>query len=311
MGDLISLADNAALQCFVYAVGVLGITISFRIARYPDLTADGSFILGSTVFAIGTTAVHSWELPLVWAVAAGMLAGLTTSLLHSAIGVSRLLTGILTAMIAYSLSFRILGTSNQGLRDPTMFTAAQSWDQTVVPVFGIHLGQLAVGAAFAIITIALVWYLLRSELGLFLRGSGANAKLIEELGRSAASYQAISLAAANGLVAMSGALVTAQQGFSDVNMGVGVLITFVAALVIGEEIVGRFSRNDLVTRVIAPFVGVFLYFLLYLFLLRASIRGWIPVNIQPTDLKMLSALVVVAVIALRANRGRREETLPL
>mgnify|MGYP003626292535 CR=1 FL=1 len=316
MRDLLSLIDNALLQGLGYGLAVLGIALAFRVLRYPDLTADGSFVLGAVTFAAIVSAGGGWLSATAAAMAAGALAGLITAGLYKTFGVSRLLTGILTAMIAYSLAFRILGgQSNIGIRDAeTAFSLLAPWDQVIGATWGLHLGQVATSLIVAALILLAARVLLRSEVGLLMRSSGANPALVDQLNRSHGTYQIIGLAFANTLVALAGVMVTARQGFADVNMGLGVIINLVAALVIGEEIMRRVSGGrpmKLIYRLLTPFIGGIAYFLLYLLILRASIRGWIPIQIQPTDLKMLSAIVVIAVVALRRARPGSEQILPL
>ncbi len=304
MPDLVA---NALLQGATYGIAVLGLAFAFRILRYPDLTADGSFMTGATVFASGVVSGWSWPAALAVAVGAGAAAGMLTALLNAWLHVSRLLTGILVTMICYSLAFRYLGgQSNIGLTGAeTMFATSGGVART--PYLPAIAGLFAMGSML------LVRLLLGSELGLMLRATGGNAALVEEFGRSPAAYRVIGLALANGLIALSGALVAGQQGFADVNMGAGTIITLVASLIIGEEILRLTSRGriGLVERVLAPFAGAIVYFALYIAVLRASLDDFLPVRIEPTDLKMLSALIVILVIALRMRGGRQEEVLPL
>lgn len=307
---MLDLLSNALLQGMTYGIAALGLVIAFRIIRYPDLTADGSFMLGSMTFAVAATSTGTWPLAVLLSLIAGAAAGLLTSLLNTVCGVSRLLTGILTTMIAYSVAYRISGgRPNVGLSDKvTMFS----------PPAGLGLDpdtfRLAVAPLIAILVAVAVWRLLKSELGLLLRSTGGNPVLVEELNRSPATYRSVGLVGANSLIALSGALVSAQQGFADVNMGLGVIITLVAAVVIGEELLRRLSKRlslSLAHRAVVPFAGATAYFALYLLILRASIRGWIWVRVEPTDLKMLSALLIVSIVALRRVDSRREEILPL
>lgn len=309
---MLDLLLNAQLQALTFGVAVLGVSLAFRILRYPDLTADGAFMLGSATFAATTASIGNWGLAL--AAAAGAAAGALTSLLNVRFGVGRLFSGILTTMMAYSLAYRCLGGN------PTVALPEQS---SFFDFASVNLVDMAPYAPFASVAVAalvaaaivlVVWQLLRSELGLLLRTTGNNPALISELGRSPAVFQTIGLATANGLIGLSAALVGVQQHFVDINLGAGVVISLVASLVLGEEIFSRLGGrrpNNLLLRVLGPFVGAMAYFLLYLLALRASIQGWIPFMIQPTDLKLLSAVLVVSVIVLRAGQDRREDILPL
>lgn len=321
MNQLVSLLDNALLQGLGYGIAVLGLAISFRVLRYPDLTADGSFLLGAAAFGAILVSGLGWATAIVGSVVTGVLAGAVTALLHAGAGVNRLLSGILTTMISYSLAFRVLsGRSNLSLDSrSTPFSLAEAldakWDG-----FGlsVHATSLAISLGVAAAAAFVVLGLLKSELGIVLRATGENESLISSLGRRPKYYHALGLALANGLIGLTGGLVAARQGFADVNMGVGIIITLAAALVIGEELMRLVGLNPAVSilgRVIAPVVGACLYFFLYLLVLRASILGWIPLRIRPTDLKMMSALIVVAVVLVRTHAGKqtgqRDEVLPI
>jgi putative ABC transport system permease protein len=321
MEMLLSMLDNALLQGLSYGVAVLGVAVSFRVLRYPDLTPDGSFLLGGSAFGALLCSGFGWPIAAAGATSVGALAGLGTAVLHTKWRVNRLLAGILTTMICYSLGFRILsGKSNLSLGDAiTMFTWAETQD--AAPAWrqmSIHPAALLISGLVAVVMAVLLFMLLRSEMGIVLRASGENPTLIEELGRRPSRYHTLGLALANALVGLAGGLVAARQGFVDVNMGVGVVITLIASLIIGEDLlrlVGLTPSRRLVTQVLAPITGCCAYYLLYLTMLRASIHDWIPVRIQPTDLKLLSALIVITVIAIRARiPGRRpdgEEVLPI
>jgi len=314
---VLSLIDNTLLQGLAYGLAVLGVMLSFRVLRYPDLTPDGSFLIGAATYASAAGLGKSWAVGLCLAFLSGSLAGVLTSLLHSLLKINRLLTGILTTMIAYSIGFRVLGGrpnvslgGNVGVFEFASELDVAEWARSL----HVHPGQLLVSLAVALLVAMMLGYLLRSEVGLLLRATGNNRALLAELGRNPAWYQALGLALANGIVALAAAVVSSRQGFADVNMGVGVVITLIAALVIGEEcirVLGIDPRRSLRGRMLGAFLGASAYYMLYLLILRASIRGWIPLKITPTDLKMLSAIVVAAVIALRSRSVVREEALPL
>ncbi len=310
--DALGLFDNALLQGLTYAIGVLGVAVAFRVLRYPDLTADGSFLLGSVGFAAALESSGSWVGALVAALVAGAAAGLLTATLHTRLKVARLLTGVLTTMMAYSIAFRMLrGRANLSIRgDTTLFSGAREIDAAS----GFHPAQLGVLLIVVAVVSVAVMFLLRTEVGLTLRAAGGNLELVGRLGVSPTWIQIVGLVLANGLVALSGAVLTARQGFADVNAGFGVIITLIASLVIGEELCRQFLRirsDRLVYTILTPLVGGAAYFLLYLLVLRASLRGWLPISIQPTDLKFLSAVVVVAAIFLNSfgATGEEEELL--
>jgi putative tryptophan/tyrosine transport system permease protein len=302
---MLDLALNALLQGLTFGIAALGLAIAFRVARFPDLTADGSFMIGASVFAALMLVGSPWWTALPLAAVAGALLGLLTKALHAFFGVNRLLSGILTTMAAYSLAFRILGGhANVGLLNQTLPFTPGAQGQ----------GDIVAAAAFALVTVVGMTTVLRSEAGLLMRASGANPELVQSIGRHPTLYIYAGLALANALIAVSGALVSAQQGFADINMGIGALVAFVASLVIGEEIILRVTmarRLGILAIVLAPMIGSVLYFAFHLGVLRLSLAGILPLAIEPTDLKLFSAAIVVAVLALRRGSRRDEDIIPL
>lgn len=319
--DFISIVDNSLLQGLSYGIAVIGLAISFRILRYPDLTADGSFLVGAAGFAALLNAGIPWPAAVLCSAILGAAAGTVTAVLHTKIGVNRLLSGILTSMICYSAAFRILsGRPNLSLGGfATMFTFAETIDaQSRWRELDFHAATIVVSGLIALTLILLLYGLLISELGIVLRATGQNAMLVEEIGRRPQRYHTFGLALGNAIIGFSGGLVAARQGFVDVGMGIGIIINLVAALVLGEtlmRVVRLHPATSLMGRMLAPVVGGCLYYMLYVTILRASIREWIPIKIMPTDLKFLAALVVIVVVAIHIWSSRRatdqEEVLPL
>ncbi len=273
-------------------------------------------MLGLSVFAATLSSGQHWQIAMLLSISAGVAAGALTGTLNAYLGVTPLLSGILTAMIAYSLCFRVLGGQPNAALDgfDTMYSLAKAIDAQLSQAWAIHPWQIGVSALFAVGAGTFVIYLLLSEFGLVLRSVGINPSLANQLGRSVNLYRIAGLALSNGLIAMSGALVSAQQGFSDINSAVGIVITLVASLVLGEGLLRSIRPLSTLTvfgRVAASIFGTLLYFALYLFILRASIRGWVPIDVQPTDLKLVSALFVVVAFVLRYTKSQQDDPLPL
>jgi putative tryptophan/tyrosine transport system permease protein len=295
----------AALQAATYGIAALGLSIAFRIIKFPDLTADGSFMIGAACYAAILLSGSGWVAALVGAALGGAMCGIVTHLFSDSLRVNRLLAGILTSMVAYSVAFRQLGgRANVGLNDiSSIFSTASG-----------AVGELCIAALLALsVALAIAW-IIGSEFGLVLRATGSNRTLVQSLGRHPARYVCVGLIVANALVAFAGALVSALQGFADVNMGPGSVVAFVASLVIGEELLRLLPQSRgkfVVTLVGAPFVGSLLFYFFNLLMLRLSIIGVLPVSIQPTDLKMVSALIVVLALQLRRYHGAKEDIMPL
>lgn len=311
---MLGLIDNALMQTWGYGIAVIGIAIAFRILRYPDLTADGSFILGASVFAsVLLFAEWPWWAGLALASLAGGVAGIITGLIHQIARVNRLLSGILTTMICYSLAFRVL--SERGNRSvlgvDTPFARAFLRDRASgFSDLGLHPATLGLGLVTLAGVTLFAWLLLRSEWGLVLRATGSNPKVVKRYNRQPGFYVLAGLFLANALVGFSGGLIVARDGFVDVNMGTGLIIVLIAALVVGEQIfrwvAPRLAARPMAGPALAAIGGTFLYYLFYLIILRVSLRRDLPIQILPTDLKMISALVVVMVLWIRSRSSHLE-----
>ena len=156
MSLLLGLLDNASVQGLTYGVAVLGLTVAFRVIRFPDLTADGSFVLGASAFAAAALRNLPWAVALGCAVLAGAICGLTTTLVHQRLRVGPLLSGILTTMVAYSIAFRVMGRSNLGLLSvATPYTWLSSWDDVDAwRALQVRPGTLVVSGFYAILMAA-------------------------------------------------------------------------------------------------------------------------------------------------------------
>ena len=285
-------------QGLLYSFMVLGVFITFRVLDFPDLTVDGSLPLGAAVTA--TLLVHGQSpwLAIGAGVVAGCCAGAITGLLHMALkGQSdstnygpKLLAGILVMTALYTVNLRVMGASNLPLLNVDgIFEKIGGW-------FGLTITgwYLIVGLAVVAILVKYVidWFL-HTEFGLCLQATGDNEQMIRSMGTNTNVTRVLGLALANGLVALSGGLVAQAQGFADVGMGIGTIVAGLAGVIMGEVIFGTRSISWVLFSVIG---GSIVYRLLIAFAL------W--VGIAPTDLKLLTAVLVV--IALSVPTVRRK-----
>ncbi|NLK00391.1 MAG: ABC transporter permease [Clostridia bacterium] len=264
-------------QGFVYAVMALGVYLTFRILDFPDLTVDGSFPLGAAIAAKmivnGSSPLISTFMPLIF----GALAGIITGLLHTKGKITGLLAGILTMIALYSINLRIMDKPNIPLlREETIIT--------MVSGLGLPkwLPSLALFVVFAlIIKLFLDWFLF-TEIGLAIRATGDNPHMIRSLGANTDNMKILGLAISNALVAFSGGLVAQYQGFADVGMGIGMIIAGLAAVIIGEVV---FGAGGIKRATIAVVGGSILY--------RLAIAAALLSGLRPSDLKLITALLVV------------------
>ncbi len=293
------IVQSALEQGLVYCFMVLGVFITFRVLDFPDLTVDGSLPLGAAVTGALIVGGHSPLLATAAGVAAGLCAGVVTGCLHILLksGESdstnygpKLLAGILTMTALYTVNLRIMGRSNipllgvdgvfEKLGD-LLSVAMVSWNVI-----------LALAALALVVKYLLDWFL-HTEFGLTLQATGDNEQMIRALGTNTNLTRIVGLATANGLVALSGSLVAQQQGFADVGMGIGTIVAGLASLIMGEVLFGARSISWVLFSVIGGSI-------VYRLLIAVSLRF----GIAPTDLKLLTAVLVVVALSVPTVRKK-------
>jgi putative ABC transport system permease protein len=283
----------------------MGVLVSFRIFSTPDITTDGSITLGAAVAA--TLIVMGWPpLPAtIVATLAGFTAGATTGVIHTKFKIDALLSGILVMTALYSVNLRIMGRSNVPLMaDNTLTSEAGglgTWlagaERVSVfgwPVAAADLSVLAGALLCAVIGAAAVYFFFRTEIGTAMRATGDNAQMVRALGANVELYRIFGLALANGLVALSGALLAQYQGFADAQMGIGMVVWGLASVIIGEALTGN-TRSLGLTLTGAIFGSV-----LFRLLVAIALR-W---GLDPNDLKLITAIFVLAALVLPGLLGK-------
>lgn len=264
----------------LYAVMAVGVYLTFRVLDFPDLTVDGSFTTGAAAAGVLiTNGVNPFIATLV-GFAAGFIAGCITGLLHTKGKIDGLLAGILTMIGLWSINLRIMGGANIPLL---------SQDSVFTPLDGIMgtwvgVGMLIVGAA--ILVMIIVWFL-STDLGLALRATGDNQQMITSFGVSTDFTKTLTLALSNGLVGLCGALIAQFQGFADISMGVGLILVGLASVIVGQAVIPQ-RRLWLVVGSVA--LGAVLY--------RLIIYAALTVGLNPNDMKLITALLVIAALLL-------------
>ena len=297
MDFVVNLLSVSFYEGLAYGFVALGVYITFRVLAFPDLTVDGSFPLGGAVAATLIVAgVNPWLATLA-AFAAGMCAGLATSLLNTKLRINALLAGILMMVALYSINNMIMGRSNVSLlREITVFKQAAQW-------LGISTGtvlSIIFVVIISIIILGILNWFLRTEIGLALRATGDNEQMVRGLGVSTDMTTILGVSISNGLVALAGGLIAQRQGFSDVGMGIGMIVMGLASVIIGE---GIFRPRGITTILFAVVGGSFVYRLF----LGIAIRLGLP----PTNLKLITALLVIIALAVPYIRKRaRGEWVP-
>jgi len=290
--SLITALPGATAQGLIWGIMAIGVYITFRILDIADLTVDGTLCTGGAVCIMMMLSGHNVWVSMLVATGAGLLAGLATGIFHTFMGIPAILAGILTQLSLYSVNLKIMGKANQAI-NVDKFNLLVSLRR----VKGVALTQntLFIVAIMIIILIAVLYWFFGTELGCSLRATGCNPSMSRAQGINTDRNKVLGLMLSNGLVALSGALLTQYQGFADINMGRGSIVIGLAAVIIGEAIFSRIFRN-FALKLLSVVFGSILYYLVL------QVVIWMGID---TDLlKMLSALVVALFLAFPYWKGK-------
>lgn len=282
---MVTILQTALEAGFLYAPVALALFLSFSILNIADMTTDGAFVLGSAVSAMMCLAGHP-----ILALPAGMLAaaaaGFVTAFLQTKLSVPSILAGIVTNIGLYSINLMVMGKSNQSL-----FMAETIYTMAVNAGFGGSWYKLAVTASIVVVVAALLVLFLGTRLGLSIRATGDNADMVRASSINPTFTITIGLCVANAMTGLSGAMVAQYSTFADVNSGTGMVVLALAALVIGETLIGK---NSVLRGVVGVIAGSIIYRCIY----AAALRFNVPADYM----KLVSAIIVGAAIAAPAVR---------
>ncbi|WP_164545452.1 ABC transporter permease [Paenibacillus albus] len=268
----------------LYALMALGVYITFRILDFPDLTVDGSFTTGGAIAATMIAHGASPWLATIVACLGGCAAGIVTGLLHTKGRINGLLSGILMMIALYSINLRIMGRPNISLLGQnTIFSS---------------LSILAFMIVAVLLILVLLNLFLKTDLGLALRATGDNARMIRSFGAHTDNTIILGISLSNGLVALSGALVAQQAGYADNSMGIGMIVIGLASVIIGEAILGA---RTILWATLAAVLGSIVYRIVVALALQVD---WLDAS----DLKIITAvIVIVALIIPTAQRSWKQK----
>ena len=275
----------------IFSLVALGVFISFRLLRFPDLTVDGSFPLGGAVCATLIAAGWNPYGATLAAVAAGAVAGLITGWLNVKLKIMDLLASILMMIALYSVNLRIMGKPNVPLiSEPTLFTLLQP--QALVDyIFRPALLLLIVIVG----KLALDWFF-ATQKGLAIRATGSNPRMARSQGVNTGSMIMLGMAISNALVALAGALFAQTQGGADISMGIGTIVIGLAAVIVGESIL---PSRKLVLATLAVIIGAIVYRFFIALALNSDFIG-----LQAQDLNLVTALLVVVALVIPLMKKR-------
>ena len=294
--SLFNALPGAVAQGLIWGIMAIGVYITFRILDVADLTVDGSLATGGATCVMLIRAGWNPWLAILCAMLAGMLTGLITGLFHTKCGIPAILAGILTQLALYSINLRIMESkANQAL----------SVDKYPLIVSQRYVREFSAGALtknplpllllFTVVLIAVLYWFFGTEKGCSLRATGANPNMARAQGIDTNANVVLGLMISNGLVALSGALLSQYQGSSDVQMGRGAIVIGLAAVIIGEVIFGKLFRN-FGLKLFAVAIGAIIYYIVLQVVLQ--------LGLNTNDLKLVTSLIVAVFLAIPHWKGR-------
>ncbi|ANJ69559.1 ABC transporter permease [Latilactobacillus curvatus] len=283
MNLIISTIDQGLL----WSLLSLGVFITFRILKFPDMTVEGSFPLGAALSAL-MLQQHNIAFSLLVAFIGGCLAGLVTAILYNYFHVQSLLAGILTLTGLYSVNLRILGQANMAIGDQHNLYQLPLFHQLT-----LDQRLLVINLVIMLIALLLLAGLLYTEFGQSLIAAGDNPTMALSQGIAVKRTKMIGIVLSNGLIALAGGLVAQYNGFADVNMGIGVMVIGLSAIIIGERLlVGK----HFIAKLISIILGSVVYRLILLLVLQLGFNA--------NDFKLFSAIILaIFIIAPQQKKG--------
>ncbi len=291
MGVFLSLAENVLREGLIYGIMAMGVYITYKILKFPDLSVDGTFPLGACVAAWAISSEMNPFLACLMAIAAGAVAGCVTGLLHVKLRISDLLSGILVMTAMWSVNLIITGGSaiKQFFNMPTIFNSFSGSNPAAAPSTG---AKLAVIFAIALgVKLILDWYL-STKSGLLLRACGDNSSYVTSLGIDPGSMKIVGLAIGNACTSLSGCVLAQMNENADINSGKGMVVMALASVIIGSALFKRLSFIKFTTMAL---LGAIIY--------KACLMIALQLGLPNSFLKLLmAALLTIAIVSEKIGK---------
>lgn len=284
-----NLLISAIGQGLIWATLGFGLFLTFRILDFPDMTVEGTFPLGA---ATAVTLISSGVSPIIATIGAalvGSLAGLVTGVLYTKGKIPILLAGILTMTAAYSVNLRIMGQANRSLLGKNSLFSYE-----FLHVLPRNFPVIVIGLIVIVLLTIFLARFLKTELGQSFIVTGDNPKMARSLGINTDNMTILGLMIANGLIGLGGALVAQNNGFADVNMGVGTIVVALASIIIGEVVFT--DTLTLTERLITIIIGSIFY--------RFVLVVVLYIGFNADDLKLVSAIILGLALMLPGIRAK-------
>ena len=281
---------TALQEGLLYGILAIGIFISLRILNIPDLTAEGSFGIGCAAAAVSASSgLGLLSLPI--AMLAGALAGLVTALLQTKLRVHPVISGIITMSAAYSVKLIIMkNTTNVAMGDASFFKVLR----TLLANSNAMTKKLAAcGVSFLIATaiVLLVIWFFSTHTGMCIRATGDNPEMVSASSINADMEKVIGLCVSNALIGLAGGLVAHYNGYSDVSSSNGILVYGLAAVIIGEAVIGK---RGVTIGIISAVIGSVIYKLIVAVVIDFNLFGVYSANLM----KLMCAVIVAITLSI-------------
>lgn len=270
----------------LYSTIGLSITFLFRVVGFPDLTPDGSFILGAAVSFNLVESGYSLFIVYSAGILSGMFAGIITAIIHKKLNISKLLSGILVSLALYSVSLRVLGSANKYYVENQSIYGNILSDQNI-------LGLIVLSLTVLLFFIFLFFYL-KTKQGLLIRALGDSEESFKYRGLNTLTLTVIGVSLGNGVASLSGVIISQYQGFVDISMGIGITIGALTSMVIGESILRPYNVFLLL---LSPILGS----IIFQYILATSLE----VGLVPTDLKAVISIITILLLYIQFKAQKK------
>ena len=285
-----SFYTSAFILGLCYSLMAMGIFISMKIFKIPDITTDGSFTLGAVVTALMLPADLSFWLAMPVVLLAGGLAGAITGIIHTRLKVDALLAGILVMTALYSVNLSLMQRSNIPLiNTPDVFNVA-----------GDHqiFGDVVVALVFSFFFAGCIAYMLKTDFGIAMRATGSSPEMSTAMGVNTNTMKIAGLSLANALTALSGFLISQYQGFTDINMGIGIVIAGLGSVLIADTLINMLQIRSAAGQLAFVILGSVLFQLI--------LAVALSLGANPNLLKLITAVFVLIIVAIPALKKRTD-----
>ena len=308
MTSFFNALPGALSQGLIWGIMAIGLFITYKLLELSDLTVDGSFCTGGAVCVMMMLAGANVWLAMLAAILAGMIAGAVTGFFHTKCGIPAILAGILTQLGLWSVNLAIMGMSATQRLDVSKYSVLVSLrflKEVAKGEKAFFMHPIVVVAAVTAVLIGILYWFFGTEKGASIRATGANSKMARAQGINTNANKMLGLMLANGLVALSGALLCQYQGFAEINMGRGAIVIGLASIIIGDVMFGKIFHN-FALKLFSVSLGAIVYYIVVQFVISV-------LRIDTNYLKLFSALIVAIFLtvpnlkAKKARAGKQKE----